>query len=62
MIHKSVSDLTNSTSVDDLVYTAVFSSDPKTKTEARKQIHMRARKRGAIATSIYPFYAAIGRG
>src|SRR5687768_9997807 len=25
-------------------------------------IHMRARKSGAVATSIYPFYAAIGRG
>jgi fructose/tagatose bisphosphate aldolase len=62
MIHKSVSDVTNSTSVDDLVYTAVFSSDAATKAEARKQIHMRARKSGAIATSIYPFYAAIGRG
>src|SRR5215208_7510220 len=62
MIHKNVSNLAQSTSVDDLVYTAVFSPDAATKAEARKQIHMRARKSGAISTSIYPFYSAIGRG
>jgi fructose/tagatose bisphosphate aldolase len=62
MIHNNVSDLTQSTSVDDLVYTAVFSTDAAAKAEARKQIHTRARKSGAIPTSIHPFYAAIGRG
>ncbi len=62
MIHQSAKALNDSTPVDDLVYTAVFSPDAATKAEARRQIHMRARKSGAVATSIYPFYSAIGRG
>jgi len=48
--------------IDDLVYTAVFSSDAATKAEARKQIHLVARRAGAISSSILPLYDAIGRG
>jgi fructose/tagatose bisphosphate aldolase len=60
MIHKSVQTLQGA-SIDDLAYTAVFSPDAKTKSEARKQIHMRARQSGAIPSSIYDLYMAIGR-
>ncbi len=62
MIHKSLDSLKSATSIDDLVYTAVFSPDSATKSEARKQIHLRARKAGAISSSIYPLYMAFGRG
>ena len=62
MIHESVSSLNNTESVDDLVYTAVFSGDAATKAEARKQIHLRARRAGAVPSSIFPLYQAIGRG
>ena len=62
MIHENLSSLKNASSIDDLAYTAVFSGDAATKAEARKQIHLRARKSGAVPLSIYPFYAAIGRG
>jgi len=48
--------------IDDLIYTAVFSDDSATKSEARRQIHLLARKHGAISASILPFYQAIGRG
>src|ERR1051326_2467700 len=62
MIH-DLETLRNSCStIDDLVYTAVFSADNDAKAEARKQIHMRARQAGAIASSIFPLYDAIGRG
>jgi len=61
MIHTDVHSLRNA-SIDDLVYTAVFSSDAGTKAEARKQIHLRARQQGAVPSSIYPLYQAIGRG
>lgn len=61
MIHENVSALQNA-SIDDLVHTAVFSGDAATKAEARKQIHLRARQQGAISTSIFPLYDAIGRG
>ncbi|HEX7153660.1 MAG TPA: class II fructose-bisphosphate aldolase [Thermoanaerobaculia bacterium] len=54
--------LENARSVDDLVYTAVFSSNAEAKAEARKQIHLRARRSGAVPSSIYPLYMAIGRG
>ncbi|HYH08761.1 MAG TPA: class II fructose-bisphosphate aldolase [Thermoanaerobaculia bacterium] len=50
------------TDIDDLVYTAVFSTDASAKAEARKQIHMRARQSGAVPSSIYPLYQAIGNG
>ena len=62
MIHESVSSLNNAKSIDDLVYTAVFSSDADAKAEARKQIHLRARRAGAFPASIYELYRAIGRG
>jgi fructose/tagatose bisphosphate aldolase len=61
MIHTDVRALANA-SIDDLAYTAVFSSDAATKAEARKQIHLRARQSGAVSSSIYPLYKAIGRG
>ncbi|HEX9162640.1 MAG TPA: class II fructose-bisphosphate aldolase [Thermoanaerobaculia bacterium] len=47
--------------VDQLAFTAVF-GDENAKAEARREIHLRARKAGAISSSIYPLYAAIGRG
>jgi fructose/tagatose bisphosphate aldolase len=50
------------TSIDELVYTAVFSDDAAAKADARKQIHMRARQSGAVPSSIYPLYHAIGQG
>jgi fructose/tagatose bisphosphate aldolase len=55
MIHESTNDLANA-SIDDLVYTAVFSPDAAAKSEARRQIHLQARQRGAISSSIYPLY------
>jgi len=61
VIHESVSSLANVRFVDDLIYTAVFSGDAATKAEARKQIHLRARRAGAVPTSIYPLYQALGR-
>lgn len=48
--------------IDDLVWTAVFSGDAATKAEARKQIHLLARRCGAVSSSILPLYKAIGRG
>jgi fructose/tagatose bisphosphate aldolase len=61
MIHTDVRALANS-SIDDLVYTAVFSGDAAAKAEARRQIHLRARQSGAVSSSIHPLYKAIGRG
>jgi fructose/tagatose bisphosphate aldolase len=46
---------------DTLVRQAVF-GDEKTRNEARREIHLRARQSGAIPASIYPLYRAIGRG
>jgi fructose/tagatose bisphosphate aldolase len=68
MIHENVPSLNDAVAnggtaaIDDLAYTAVFSSDAATKAEARRQIHTRARQSGAVASSIYPLYSAIGRG
>ena len=62
MIHNLETLRNSCATIDDLVYTAVFSSDPAAKTESRKQIHERARQAGAISTSIFPLYDAIGRG
>ena len=62
MIHESLDSLSRSQSVDDLVYTAVFSGNEAAKAEARRQIHLRARRAGAVPSSIYPLYQAIGRG
>jgi fructose/tagatose bisphosphate aldolase len=61
MIHNDVRSLSNA-SIDDLVYTAVFTSDAATKAEARKQIHLLARRSGAVPSSILPLYQAHGRG
>src|ERR1043166_3347105 len=49
-------------SIDELAYTAVFSNDAAAKADARKQIHLRARQAGAVPSSIFPLYEAIGRG
>jgi fructose/tagatose bisphosphate aldolase len=46
--------------IDQLVHTAVF-GDGDAKAEARRTIHMEARRRGAVSSSIYPLYMAIGR-
>ncbi|HEX8409684.1 MAG TPA: class II fructose-bisphosphate aldolase [Thermoanaerobaculia bacterium] len=61
MIHESTDSLQQA-SVDDLVYTAVFSGNAAAKAEARKQIHLRARQAGAVPSSILPLYRALGRG
>src|SRR5437764_734528 len=61
MIHQNTSAL-QTASIDDLAYTAVFSSDAATKAEARREIHLRARRSGAVPSSIFPLYDAIGRG
>ena len=47
--------------VDQLIHTAVF-GEGNAKAEARRTIHLEARKRGAVSSSIYPLYMAIGRG
>src|ERR1043166_7455144 len=47
--------------IDDLVRTAVF-GDGDAKADARKTIHLEARRRGAVPSSVYPLYMAIGRG
>ena len=47
--------------LDRLVRDAVF-GDAAAKTEARRKIHLDARKRGAVSSSIYPLYIAVGRG
>jgi fructose/tagatose bisphosphate aldolase len=61
MIHNDVRSLATA-SIDDLAYTAVFAGNAEVKAEARKQIHLRARKSGAVPSSILPLYRAIGRG
>ncbi len=47
--------------IDKLIRDAVFGDDAG-KAKARKAIHMQARQSGAISSSIYPLYRAIGRG
>jgi fructose/tagatose bisphosphate aldolase len=47
--------------IDELVRTAVF-GDGGAKAEARRTIHLEARRRGAVPSSVYPLYMAIGRG
>jgi fructose/tagatose bisphosphate aldolase len=47
-------------SIDDLVRAAVFGDDAA-KAEARRTIHLQARERGAISSSIYPLYRALGK-
>ena len=46
--------------IDQLVHTAVF-GDGDAKAEARKAIHLEARRRGAVSSSIFPLYMAFGR-
>ncbi|MCU1347209.1 MAG: aldolase [Acidobacteria bacterium] len=60
-IHENTAALP-SASIDDLAYTAVFAADAATRNEARKQIHLRARRSGAVPSSIFPLYDAIGHG
>jgi fructose/tagatose bisphosphate aldolase len=47
--------------IDDFVRNAVF-GDANAKAASRRQIHLEARKRGAVSSSIFPLYMAIGRG
>jgi fructose/tagatose bisphosphate aldolase len=47
--------------IDTVVRDAVF-GDANGKASARKEIHVEARKRGAASATIFPLYAAIGRG
>ena len=47
--------------VDQIVRKAVF-GDGDAKAGARRTIHLEARARGAVSSSIFPLYAAIGRG
>ena len=47
--------------IDDLVRAAVF-GDGGAKADARKTIHLEARRRGAVPSSVYPLYMAMGRG
>jgi fructose/tagatose bisphosphate aldolase len=47
--------------IDELVRTAVF-GEAAQRDEARRRIHDLARERGAIPSSIQPFYEAMGRG
>jgi len=47
--------------IDQIVRVAVF-GDGEAKAGARRTIHLEARKRGAVSSSIFPLYAAIGRG
>jgi fructose/tagatose bisphosphate aldolase len=48
-----------SDSIDNLVRTAVF-GDGDAKADARKKIHLQARRSGAISSSIFPLYKAFG--
>src|SRR5437868_5001933 len=47
--------------IDQLVRDAVFGDDAA-KAKARREIHTEARQRGAVSSSIYDLYMAIGRG
>jgi fructose/tagatose bisphosphate aldolase len=47
--------------IDQLVRTAVF-GDGGAKADARRTIHLEARRRGAVPSSVYPLYMAMGRG
>src|SRR5207244_8429814 len=47
--------------IDQIAYKAVF-GDGEAKAGARRTIHLEARARGAVSSSIYPLYMAIGRG
>src|SRR5437660_6461521 len=47
--------------IDQIAYKAVF-GDGEAKAGARRTIHLEARARGAISSTIYPLYMAVGRG
>jgi len=47
--------------IDQLVRTAVF-GDGDAKADARRTIHLEARRRGAVPSSVFPLYMAMGRG
>src|SRR5689334_2253073 len=47
--------------IDQIAYKAVF-GDGEAKAGARRTIHLEARARGAVSSSIYPLYMAVGRG
>src|SRR5215470_14285890 len=47
--------------IDQIAYKAVF-GDGEAKAGARRTIHLEARARGAVSSSVYPLYMAIGRG
>ena len=47
--------------IDQIAYKAVF-GEGEAKAGARRTIHVEARARGAVSSSIYPLYMAIGRG
>src|SRR5437773_3715189 len=47
--------------IDQIAYKAVF-GEGEAKAGARRTIHLEARKRGAVSSSIFPLYSAIGRG
>src|SRR5216110_2416448 len=47
--------------IDQIAYKAVF-GEGEAKAGARRTIHLEARARGAVSSSIYPLYMAIGRG
>lgn len=48
--------------IDEVIYTAVFSSDDSQKSQARAQIRSIALEKGIIPSSIHSLYRAIGRG
>lgn len=54
--------LMSGSTVDDLIYTAVFSDDDLTKKRAHALIHQLSRRTGAVSMSIQSLYEAIGRG
>jgi len=47
--------------IDQIAYKAVF-GDGEAKAGARRTIHLEARARGAVSSTIYPLYMAVGRG
>jgi len=47
--------------IDTLIFTAVFSLQAETATEARRLIRQAARELGIVSTSIQPLYEAMGR-
>ncbi len=47
--------------IDQLVRAAVF-GDGGARADARRTIHLEARRRGAVPSSVYPLYMAMGRG